>query len=237
MHRGDRAEDLAENVVDVDGVGGQAAAQLAVEGAAPAGGGVVDGAAEPVGLGGGDRRAAGDALGASGGAASGRRGRSGTGRSGRRGGRRPPRRRRSRRPRRGCGRPASRRRRGSPPRARRSPGTGAARRACRCRRCRGRARAARSSRSDCGGDGEPPRDRGAAHGVDVAERRDLVHVGERLVGLDVRGADPGADDADPEPAHRFRAPSATPRMIRRWKARKTTKTGTSDRADMAKSSP
>ena len=66
---------------------------------------------------------------------------------------------------------------------------------------------------------------------------DLVHVGERLVGLDVRGADAGADDADPEAPHRFRAPSATPRMIRRWKARKTTKTGTSDRADMAKSSP
>ena len=35
MHRGDRAEHLAEDVVDVDGVGGEAAAELAVEGAAP----------------------------------------------------------------------------------------------------------------------------------------------------------------------------------------------------------
>ncbi len=41
----------------------------------------------------------------------------------------------------------------------------------------------------------------AAGGVDVAERRDLVHLGQRLVGLDVRGADPRADDADLEPRH------------------------------------
>jgi hypothetical protein len=90
---------------------------------------------------------------------------------------------------------------------------------------------------DGGGDGELRRHRLPALGVDVAERRDLVQVGELPVALDVRGADARPDDSDLQPPHRFSAPSATPRMISRWKARKTANTGTSDRADMAKSSP
>lgn len=64
MDRGEGPEDFAEQVVDVDGVGRQAAAELAREGAAPAGGGVVGGRAPPVGLGGGDRRRRGEAFGA-----------------------------------------------------------------------------------------------------------------------------------------------------------------------------
>ncbi len=64
VDRGEGAEDLAEQVVDVDRVGRQAAAELAREGAAPAGGGVVGGRAPPVGLGGGGRRRRAEALGA-----------------------------------------------------------------------------------------------------------------------------------------------------------------------------
>ena len=49
---------------------------------------------------------------------------------------------------------------------------------------------------DSGGDAELAGDGRGAPGVDVAEDGDLVEVGERLVALDVRGADAGADDAD-----------------------------------------
>ena len=62
MHRGERPHHLAEDVVDVDRVRREAAAELAREGAAPARRLVVGVAAPPVRLGGGDRRLAGEAL-------------------------------------------------------------------------------------------------------------------------------------------------------------------------------
>ena len=67
---------------------------------------------------------------------------------------------------------------------------------------------------------------GAEHGVDLAVDVVVVDAGDG----EVEGFGHGC-------AQRLRAPSATPRMIRRWKARKTTKTGTSESADMAKSAP
>ena len=66
-------------------------------------------------------------------------------------------------------------------------------------------------------DAEPLGDGVGAGGVDVAERRNLVHLRQRLVGLDVRGADARADDADLQPGHAAppgRAPASG--TARRW---------------------
>ncbi len=78
--------------------------------------------------------------------------------------------------------------------------------------------------------------------IDVAERDQLELFRQPDQRVDVLGADPAADDRDPEPCagrcrHRFIADMATPRMIRRWKNRKKTNTGTSESVDMANSWP
>ena len=206
VHRGDRPQHFAENVVDMDGVGGEAAAELAVEGAAPGRRTVVDFAAVPVGLGGGDRGGGGETLGA-----------------------------KMRELLQTEAEAVLEYRRDPPTGGGLGSGDGVdlgealrhrllhddviARRQRRQRlrlvQPRGGANiddveVARQQvveRADRCGDAEPRRDLRAASGVDVAEHRHLVHLWQRLVGLDVRGADPRADHADLEPGHGRAPPS------------------------------
>ncbi len=67
------------------------------------------------------------------------------------------------------------------------------------------------------GDAELLRHRPAARRVDVAERGHFVEIGQGGIAFDVRSADPGADDADPEAGHA--AAPFSMGMARRWAAR------------------